>query len=196
MQGYENTNNKYTTCSVKPDVLDSTEVCDSNTNIFFVSDIDNTELNNKYKIHFTQYKAINKTKLIVKISDDLEKVCNFIFRILNYRKYNYLNVMVKYKYFHKFDINIMEKFTYDCYNIGYNILFSYNCKNKILEDDFINCKKEWHPSRYETRMKVAEAEEKEAGNELVKERRRKNYLKEQNINDEGRMAWMLDDFKE
>ncbi|TBT99635.1 hypothetical protein CWI37_1271p0020 [Hamiltosporidium tvaerminnensis] len=53
----------------------------------------------------------------------------------------------------------------------------------------INCKKEWHPSRYETRMKVAEAEEKEAGNE-------KNYLKEQNINDEGRMAWMLDDFKE
>lgn len=60
----------------------------------------------------------------------------------------------------------------------------------------INCKKKWHPSRYETQTKVKEAEESRSKNESEMEERKKNGRRETLASEikkttGNRMRWML-----
>lgn len=60
----------------------------------------------------------------------------------------------------------------------------------------INCKKKWHPSRYETQVRVKEAEEAKEKVEIEGSRRKKLGRREAlaaeiNKPSSGRMNWML-----
>lgn len=59
----------------------------------------------------------------------------------------------------------------------------------------INCKKKWHPSRYETRKQVDEVkkklEEKESQNTERFEENRRIILEDKHSSKNTRMEWML-----
>ncbi|KAH9411532.1 hypothetical protein HK407_04g06340 [Ordospora pajunii] len=60
----------------------------------------------------------------------------------------------------------------------------------------INCKKKWHPSRYETQKKVKEAEanlQSEKQQQSIKKEAERRYCLESEVGGQtiNRMSWML-----